>query len=140
MNKMFLLIFALFLTSCTKDVILTEQEVDSKIMSFVETHFPGETIIQAVKDKDFLHKSYDVWLTNNIYLEFNRKHDVIEIGSEKQLPDSVVPAKILEFVKNKYPTLFITDWSLDDNRQEVELSNDLNLIFNKSGDFLRIED
>ena len=137
---MFLLLFSFFFVSCTKDVALTEQEVNSKITEFVQKHFPGHTIIQAIKDRDFLHKSYDVWLSDNVKLEFNRKYEVIDMESETRLPDSVIPAKILEYVTARYPQLYITDWSKDDNRQEVELNNDLTLIFNKSGEFMRIDD
>lgn len=137
---MFLLIFSFFFASCTNDVALTEQEVDSKITEFVQKNFPGHTIIQAIKDRDFLHKSYDVWLSDNVKLEFNRKYEIIDMESETRLPDSAIPAKILEYVTARYPQLFITDWSKDDNRQEIELNNDLTLIFNKSGEFLRIDD
>lgn len=140
MYKILVLVFSLFFVSCTKDEALTEQEVDSKITEFVEKHFPGHTIIQAIKDRDFLHKSYDVWLTDNVKLEFNRKHEIIDIDAETKLPDTVIPAKILEYVSSRFPQLHITDWSKYDNRQEVELNNELTLIFNNSGEFMRIDD
>lgn len=126
--------------SCFKDSVLPIHEVDPKIASYVATHFPNQTIIQAIKDKDFLHKSYDVWLSDNIYLEFNKKFEIIEIDSEIKLPDSVIPVKILTYVHTNFPQQFITDWSYDDKRQEVELNNGMNLIFNKNGDFKGIDD
>lgn len=87
-----------------------------------------------------MYKSYDVWLSDNVKLEFNRKYEIIDIESASKLPDSVIPAKILDYINMRYPQLFIKEWAKDDNRQEVELNNELTLIFSKSGDFIRIDD
>jgi cell division septal protein FtsQ len=140
MYRLIFIFIPLFFVSCTKDIALSEQDVNSKITQFIELHFPGHTIIQAIKDRDFMYKSYDVWLSDNVKLEFNRKYEIIDIESASKLPDSVIPAKILDYINMRYPQLFIKEWAKDDNRQEVELNNELTLIFSKSGDFIRIDD
>ncbi|MDT4872912.1 putative beta-lactamase-inhibitor-like, PepSY-like [compost metagenome] len=78
-------------------------------------------------------------LEGNITLEFNKKHQVTSIESRNALPDSVIPEKILSYIKATYPDNHILQWELDDNRQQVELDNKLELEFNKAGDFLRID-
>ena len=72
-------------------------------------------------------------------MEFNRKKEVIAIDGVTQLPNSVIPEKILQYVNINYPTQFITDWELDFDNQQIELNNGLDLEFNKKGDFLRID-
>src|SRR5690606_38987395 len=130
MYKVFLFIISLTFMSCFKDSVLPVHEVNPKISGYIQIHFPDQPILQAVKDKDFSHKSYDIWLTENIYLEFNKKYEIVEIDSENKLPDSVIPEKILLYVAANFPQMYITDWSLEDKRQEVELNNGLSLIFN----------
>lgn len=133
------LMFAGSLISCESQKVLAENDIPSAITAYVNTHFPSAKILQAVKDKEGLSKSYDVILEGNISLEFNKKHEVTSIESRSTLPDSVIPEKILTYVKANYPANSILQWELDDNRQKVELDNKLELEFNKSGDFLRID-
>lgn len=44
-------------------------------------------------ERDELSKTYDILLSENINLEFNRKKEIIEIDGETQLPNSVIPEK-----------------------------------------------
>ena len=131
--------FLFSLTSCEKEKILTISELPTEITAYVSTHFPNNTITQALMERDGLSKTYDILLAENINLEFNRKKEIIEIDGETQLPNSVIPEKILQYVTVNYPTNFITDWKLDGKYQQVQLDNGLNLEFNMKGDFLRID-
>lgn len=134
-----LLMSTWFIPACESQKVLAENDIPSAITTYVNTHFPSARILQAVKDKEGLSKSYDVILEGNITLEFNKKHEVTSIESRSALPDSVIPEKILSYVKANYPGNHILQWELDDNRQQVELDNQLELEFSKSGDFLRID-
>lgn len=134
-----LLMSTWFIPACESQKVLAENDIPSAITTYVNTHFPSAKILQAVKDKEGLSKSYDVILEGNITLEFNKKHEVTSIESRSALPDSVIPEKILTYVKANYPASSILQWELDDNRQKVELDNKLELEFNKAGDFLRID-
>lgn len=134
-----MLVSAGFLSACESQKVLAENDVPAAITTYVATHFPASKILQAVKDREGLTKSYDVILEGNITLEFNKKHQVTSIESRNALPDSVIPEKILSYIKATYPDNHILQWELDDNRQQVELDNKLELEFNKAGDFLRID-
>jgi hypothetical protein len=125
--------------SCNKESIQPENEIPSEVKTYVSTHFPGNTILQSIKDKDGFTLTYDVILSDNIQLEFNRSKEIINIDSDKKLPDSVVPTKILEYVAANYPSNFITDWEIDGKNQQIELDNGLDLEFDKSGNFKRID-
>lgn len=130
----------LFLTiSCEKEIITPSDDLPFEISTYLTIHFPKNTIVQVIKDLDGLTKTYDILLSENISLEFNRKKEVIAIDGVTQLPNSVIPEKILQYVNINYPTQFITDWELDFDNQQIELNNGLDLEFNKKGDFLRID-
>ena len=142
MKKLLFLVFMMttfILTGCGKETILNENDIPTEIKTYVEKHFPGSKILQCVKDKDGLELNYDVIIEGNFKLEFNKKKEIESIDGVTQLPDSVIPAKILNYVQTNYASNFITDWDLDRNDQQVELDNGLELKFNKSGDFLRID-
>ncbi len=131
-----------FLTSCDKETVLADNNIPSEIKSYVSTHFPTNTIVQAIKDKDGLSKSYDVILDGGFKLEFNKSYNITDVESTNKttkLPDSVIPAKLLAYVAANYPNNTIVSWELDDKNQQIELNNGLDLEFNMNGDFLRID-
>ncbi len=129
------------LSGCDREIILNVlTDVPSEISTYVATHFPGNKILQAVKDKDGLIKTYDIVLAGNISLEFNRKKEIIDIDSDSKLPDSVIPEKLRAYVNSNFPDNFITDWELEDRNQQVGLNNGLDLEFTMNGDFIRIDD
>lgn len=51
----------------------------------------------------------------------------------------MIPANVLGYVQNNYADHFIVEWDKDKTDQEIQLSNGLELIFNLSGTFLRID-
>lgn len=127
------------LTGCDKEEIIPSKDIPSEITNYISIHFPNNTIVQAINDT----KTYDILLSESISLEFNRKKEIVDIDGVDgitQLPNSVIPEKILQYVTTNYPTNFITDWELDGKNQQVQLDNGLDLEFNMKGDFLRIED
>ena len=132
-------VIAFTLTSYDKKEVIPSTDLPSEITSYISTHFPNNSIVQVIKDRDGLTKTYDILLSESISLEFNRKKEIIDIDGVAQLPNSVIPEKILQYVTTNYPTNFITDWELDDKNQQVQLDNGLDLEFKMNGDFLRID-
>ena len=129
---------ALLLASCS-DEIMNDDEKPKEIIEYVSSHFPSLEILQIIKDFDGLSFTYEVIIEENYYIEFSKKFKVLEVSGIKKLPDSVIPAKILNYVTENYPDNYIKSWELDDKNQQVELDNDVELIFNKRGDFLKID-
>lgn len=132
-------VLAFLFASCDKEEIIPASELPTEITTFISTHFPDNTIVQAIIDKDGLTKTYDILLSGNISLEFNKKKEIIDIDGVSQLPDSVIPEKILQYVATNYPSNFITDWELEGKNQQVQLDNGLDLEFNMEGGFLRVD-
>ena len=129
----------LFATSCDEEKGLSENEIPNEITTYVTTHFPTNNIIRVTEDKDGTRKSYDVVLSGNIKLEFNRQREITDIDSSSRLPDSVIPQAIRDYVSENYPDNFITDWELEDNHQQVGLNNDVDLEFTMDGEFIRVD-
>ena len=135
------LIVGLFsLSSCEKDTVVPENEIPTEIKSYLDTHFSDYPLMGIVKNLDGIELTYDVTLENGFFLQFDRYKNIEEIRGVLQIPDSAIPSKILSFVNQHYSGHFIIIWEEDDQNQDVTLSNQTKLEFNKDGEFLRIED
>lgn len=128
------------LLSCDKETILDLAKTPVEISEYVSTHFPNNEILQVVEDIDFTTKTYDVILTGNISLEFNRKKEIIGIEAKTELPESVIQPKINQYVNSNYQDNFIIEWQLEKKHQQISLNNDLDLVFTMDGDFKKIDD
>lgn len=129
---------ALVLTSCEKSMVLNA--IPAEIQSYVTAHFPSHTIIQVVKDVDDAEVTYEAVLSDGVFLEFNRRKEIIEIKAGFGLPASVIPDNIRNYVNANYPDNLIVGWELEDNRnQQVDLNNGLELLFDRSGNFIRAD-
>lgn len=135
-----LLCMSVLLMSCEKETVLdVEIEVPSAVQSYISTHFPSAKIQRAVKEEERSEKELKVTLDNGVYLKFNGKNEIVDIESKTALPQSVIPAKIWNYVEANYPNAFILEWELDGNTQDVDLNTGVQLEFNLNGDFIRID-
>lgn len=142
MKKLVIALVAIIgLASCEKETVVPESELPKAAQEYLSTHFNGLNVIQVIKDREGLRKSYDVYLAEGFELEFKKSGDVVSIQNNRnqKLPDSVIPAKILDYVNNNFTGDFVVSWELDDNFQEVELNTGMELKFSEGGDFIRID-
>lgn len=136
---MALAITAVVLVSCDREKVLAATEIPGEITEYVAVHFPNNNLLQVVEDVDGFTKKYDVTLSDNITLEFNRAKEVTDIDANAKLPDSVIPTEITQYVATNFPNNVITDWELEDRHQQVGLDNGVDLEFKMSGEFIRID-
>ncbi len=131
----------MMLASCEKDDrAITPANLPQASQALIEQHFGDLTISRVVKEYDDFTYDYDVYFTNGTKIEFSRSGDWKDIDCHgTKVPDGLVPAKILDYVKANYPSNVIVQITRDDRHLDVELDNDLDLVFNKSGDFVRID-
>lgn len=142
MNKLILAsatMLSLSLLSCDKETVMTEGDVPSSIKTYITTHFASHNVLQYLKDKEGTKLTYDITLSEGVFLEFNRKKEIIDIESNNALPQSVIPTKIAEYVSQNFSSNYIKSWELDDKNQKVTLDNNIELEFTQAGDFLRID-
>lgn len=129
----------LVLTSCDKEETVAPADLSSEIKAYVSTHFSTSTISSAILNTEGFTKTYDVSLSDDVQLEFNNKYEIIDIDAMHELPASVVPDKIKQYVATNYPSNKVVGWELERKNQQVNLDNDLDLEFTMQGDFIRID-
>lgn len=141
LRAILLSVVAMFISniSMSQDKVMTNSEIPSEIQLFVKTHFAQHTIVRAEINKEGLQKEYEIKLNDRTQLDFNNKYQIIKIDADTALPQSVIPAKLLSYIKTNYPQNHITEWELDNKGQEIKLNNGVKLEFSKQGDFKRID-
>lgn len=132
----FVLVFSISLFSCDKERFIDADKLPKEIRNYIDDHFSGSTVVQAERDRDVFDKTFEVYLSNEVHLEFNRKKEITDIDGNSKLPDNVIPSSIRNYVSAQFPANVITDWELDDNRQKVGLDNGIELVFNTSGSYI----
>jgi hypothetical protein len=132
-------IIAITFSGCTKEVIKPGADLPVLIQAYIATHFPDQSITEAIINKNDSINAYEITLDNLTTLEFNNKYEIMDIDGITRIPESVISDKILAYVSINYPNNFITGWEMDEGKQEVELDNALDLEFDSNNDFLRID-
>lgn len=142
--RFFFLALALTLFSVSlsaRDEIISEQQLPAAAKTFVKQYFKNRTVSLAKKDVDPGSTSYDVVLNSGTKIEFNAKGEWKEVDcAPAAVPAGLIPAAIAKYVKANYANLKIVKIEREATGYDIELSNDLDLQFDKQGNFVRIDD
>lgn len=138
-HAFFGVLFTASVSACAQDKIVAYNEVPQTIQTYVSQHFPHHKVLQSEMENKLNSKEYEIVLSGNVKLEFDKNNQIKSIDAKSQLPESVIPAKIAAYVKTNYPNNFMKEWELKKNKQKVELDNGLELEFSLNGDFLKID-
>lgn len=143
MKKINLILVAIslffFSNANAQEKYLAVSETPGQIISYINAHFPKSEIISVKKDKEVLKTEYKVKLNTMVELEFDGNFSIKKIESRSALPQSVVPEKIAAYIHKNYPNNKIIEWKKEKKGQKIELDNDIDLLFNMNGKFLRID-
>lgn len=140
----FLTAFFLFIgiSSNAQESIITKNELPKTAQKFVSDYFAKSTIDYVKMDKETFSTDYKVKFTDGSEIEFDSKGEWTEIdGNKTVIPTGFIQKSILTYVKEKFPNTQIV--KIEKGRfgkQEVKLSNGLELEFNSKGEFKRIDD
>jgi len=135
------LVAMLSISACDKDqdVVLSEADIPTAILDYVSSFFVDHSILRVEMETEKASLSYDVDLSDGVDLEFNEALEIVSIESVSQLPDTVIPQPIHQYVDSLYADEYIREWDLENNYQQVGLSNDLELEFDLDGEFVRVD-
>lgn len=125
-----MLVASIFFVAKAEDRPIGFEQLPQPAKDFVRKHFNEADVILVTIDKEFLSTTYDVKLQNGVSIDFDKTGKWKDIdGGHVALPESVIPGKIASFVSGKHAGAKIVKISRDRRHYEVELNNDLDLIF-----------
>ena len=146
MKKFLLTLIAVFSITpivSARDIYSHDASVLPKAaQSTINKNFKAKVSVVKI-DKDFGRISeYEAILTDGTEISFDRhgNWDNIETSASSSVPEALIPAAISTYVKKNYSGQKIVGIDKERNGYEVELTNGLDLKFNKQGEFLRYDD
>lgn len=110
--------------------------------TFISGNFKENiSFIKIEKTLGFI-TDYEVVLTDGTEVKFDRNGnwDSVEMPSSKAVPAKLVPSEIANYVRKNYPKQRIVSIDKESHGYDVELQNGLDLVFNKAGQFKKIDD
>lgn len=122
--------------------IITLSELPAEARAFVSQHFGSKQVAIVKLDKEFFSHKYEIIFGDGTKLEFDKRGTWQDIdGKHHAIPSSVVPAKVQTYVQKHFPgTQVIQIERKSRGRYSVELSNTVDLLFDRSFRFVGYDD
>ena len=117
------------------------QALPEAVNTFVKQYFPNATIAGVEMDSDHGGVEYDIYLSDGTEIDFdiNNQWDNVDCHT-KAVPASLVPKAIATYVSSNYQNMAITKINKEHYGYEIELANGLDLNFDRSGNFMGMDD
>ena len=122
------------------DKPINVNELPAKAQTLLSKHFKGQKVMLATIESGVVSRSYDVVLKNGTKLEFDKRGNLTEIDCKQGIvPSQLIPQPIKNYLKENYRGEAVRKIELNKKEYEVELTNGLDLTFNKHFQLIDIE-
>lgn len=143
MKRFLFIAMAILAFACTSsggDKPITFDKLPEQAQKFINANFSGNKTLLITKDDDFVAPDYDVTFAGGLSLEFDSKGNLKKIESkESGIDGKLIPEKIRTYVKENFPGNKYVEYSIGRKGYEVELSNRIELKFNRQFELMEIE-
>ncbi|WP_254046266.1 PepSY-like domain-containing protein [Prevotella sp. P5-126] len=122
------------------DKPISVNALPAKAQTLLNNHFNGQKVMLATIESGVVSRSYDVVLQNGTKLEFDKKGNLTEINCKQGIvPALLIPQTIKNYLKDNYAGQSVKKIEMNKNEYEVELTNGLDLTFNKNFQLIDID-
>ena len=122
------------------DKPISVKALPAKAQTLLTKHFSNQKVVLATIESNVIGKNYDVVLKNGTKLEFDKKGNLTEIDCKQgTMPTQLIPQAIKNYLKANYARQSVKKIELNKNEYEVELTNGLDLTFNKHFQLIDID-
>ena len=122
------------------DKPINVKELPAKAQTLLSKHFKGQKVMLATIESGVVSRSYDVVLRNGTKLEFDKKGNLTEIDCKQGfVPSQLIPQPIKNYLKENYRGETVRKIELNKKEYEVELTNGIDLTFNKHFQLIDID-
>ena len=128
------------LASAGNDKPISVNTLPIKAQILLTNYFGNQKVALATIESGVVNKSYDVVLQNGTKLEFNKRGELTEIDCKQGVvPVNLIPLSIKNYLQNNYPGQSAKKLEIKKKEYEVELSNGMDLTFNKHFQLIDID-
>lgn len=136
-----LLLFSAVSAYADNDRPIQFNQLPEAAQQFINTYFPDQKVSFAKEERDFMEVSYEVMFTNSIKIEFAGNGEWKEVNCRySTLPDGIVPEQIDNYVETNFPGVSIYSIERGYRDIEVNLTNGLELTFDKNYNLVDMDD
>lgn len=135
-----------FLLMCgwasAQDRAINANQLPKAAKLFLAGHFKGIQVASAIEDREIYGiDEYKVYLNNGMKMEFDSHGNWKEIdGKHQKIPYGFIPASIKNYSSRNFPNTYIVKIEKKRWSYKTELSNGLELEFDRNGNFKKIDD
>lgn len=125
-----------------QDRAINANQLPKTAKTFLASHFKGIPVSSAIEDREIYGvDEYKVYLNNGMKMEFDSNGNWKEVdGKHQKLPYGFIPAAIRNYSARNFPNTSIIKIEKKRWSYKAELSNGLELEFDRNGNFKRIDD
>ena len=128
------------LANAGNDKPISVTTLPTKAQILLTNYFGNQKVALATIESGVVNRSYDVVLQNGTKLEFNKKGELTEIDCKQGVvPVNLIPLSIKNYLQNNYPGQSVKKLEIKKKEYEVELSNGMDLTFNKHFQLIDID-
>ena len=122
------------------DKPISVNALPAKAQTLLSQHFNGQKVMLATIESGVVSRSYDVVLQNGTKLEFDKKGNLTEIDCKQGIvPVQLIPRTIKNYLNDNYAGQSVKKIEMNKKEYEVELTNGLDLTFNKHFQLIDID-
>ena len=137
MKKMKYYSLIVWLLTLVVMVSCEDVSVPVQATAFIDQYFPESSVVLVEIENDEGTREYSVWLNDGTKIEFDVQGNWKRVGRKKTgVPSILIPDTIMQYVKTHYPNNVVTKFSKKEYGYKLELSDDMDLRFNKQFQFI----
>lgn len=141
---MFVALLSVNLFACSDDEkeIIEFTLLPQNAKTFINTYFSDKQVSVVYHDKEIGDNDYEVIFADGANVDFDKKGNWTEVEDRDAdgVPVAIFPEAIAVYVSANYAGAFVVNVNKDKRDYEVELSNNMDLVFDLDGNFLRLDD
>ncbi|QBJ86991.1 hypothetical protein DDI74_12280 [Chryseobacterium gleum] len=125
-----------------QDRAISPNQLPKTAKNFLAVHFKGIPVNSAIEDREIYGvDEYKVYLTNGMKMEFDSSGNWKEVdGKHQKIPYGFIPGSIRNYSTKNFPNTYIIKIEKKRWSYKAELSNGLELEFDRNGNFKKIDD
>ncbi len=125
---------SLSITACSQEEKpIRFEELPTQAQTFVDAHFSRADVSFVLSERESFGRSYEVGFKSGAKIEFDGSGQWEQVDCLRNpVPRAIVPGQILDYLDAHYAGTACVHIDRDRNGYEVELSNGLELKFNRS--------
>lgn len=132
LTKTLLLCLALMATTACND-----KPLPGKAQATIDSYFPKCSVVLVETETESGVEQCEVWLNDGTKIEFDMEGEWQRVSRKKSgVPASMIPPAIMEYIKKNYPRNIVTKLSKKDYGYKIELSDDMDLRFDRQFQFI----